>query len=1697
MIPSKIRIATLAALAFTLGVASAATTYTWTGAGDPNPDGSLNWSNPTNWGKTAATDFPGKATTDIATFPATTEATVVIDITKTIGTLNLDGTGLTLKRAAENRLTTSTLSVAASSVVTLDGAFITSSVNSAMTQGDHSVLTLKNGADLYRSNSSGAYNIYSSTATYDARLIVESGSTLRLAGSFCLNALAEVTIDDATIQAANIYLNNGGTGGGRVMFKGRHPAMRATTTAFRSEKNADRKLGTDLWFVIPEGGFDAAPLRGATGEMFLNADKSPDKAVRFHVDPTSPALTAGTATTAFLGFFPKGTLRAKGSLLADDQSVAFEWRTAANEVATTDAGAVTLWATVGEGAAAPTPQIEKSELSPAVFSSSISRKTITASVAVLGLGNVHTPKLTLLVGTENNVDALTPVETVSPTLGVNVFTWVAPNYDTKYYFAFRLEDCDGETVVSSATTAIANLTSSDATTYTWTGAGDGKSWTDPDNWDDGHGGDSLGWPQTTASTALFAEGTTASVLFDATCTFGTLNVSATKLNLTFTAGEGVAVTSSAVTAGSNAATASILSSVTFDGVSFYTSGTCSLNPGLTLRIRGGAAMSFDKLEVKSTKFVIPETVLRVEDESTLAARTSLDLNGNGCLSISDAAVTLAKLLVNSGTTTGGGFVRFEGTHPLLTVTGTAASEENASRAWGGCFDFLVPVGGFEATPFVHTGSAKLLACTKCTTRNKFRVLAESPAVRAGGAAEYTLVSTTAGVATDRISCPAPDPEKGVTALSADEKSVVYTQYDAADAFVVEGAPYAFGEGYGAQFGLAEGTVVNAPAPTSEHLTCTGYRLYDVAADGTRTEVEGSPFAGTSYAYAKGAGKRVLVWQWQRPTVYVAPEGDDGASGADWEQPLATIQAAIAKYDCSRVVVSNGTYKFCGDPITLTTDIEIAGFGASPADVTIERTNTEARIVYMTGKYAVLTNLTVSNGMRTLAGGIEMTDGLVTGCNISRVDRRNLSGDAGGFKMSGGTVRNCTITHCVAHSSGNGGSKGGGVYMTGGLVENCRIVDNNWRSEGGSGSGGYGGGVYMTGGTVRGCLIAGNQARGRGFGIYATGGTIESCTIADNDYDQTSTGTGVYLDGAGIKFRNNIVWNNTNPNGLANISFATAIACQNCNSDPVISRGSGNVSVDPVFNDDYTLNFSACVNGGLWQSWMEGAKDLAGNDRLVGTAPDIGCLERPAGTGVECSFTAETDGAKDSSVVTLAALVDGDTDGIVYTWRVWDLDTNLVYSVTGSEYAVAKPVLGANRYKVRLDVVNGKGKGNFSEIEDACTVYATKVYVNAEGTDTRPYATVGAGAHDFAKAFELLTDGGTVYVADGVYQIADRILLGNGNGTRVVSLNGPENCVIQAAKSPNFYDLAFRMFEMTAANSRLEGLTIAGGLKGRYNTGSTYNTYGNVIIKNASAMVTNCVICDASGVARGPDGAGVNISSGTIVDTTIANVEEVMSGGTAKKGVALYQTGGLADRIRIVNCRTSGTSSSEGDGGLLFVSGGTIRNSLIASCKSTQSAPVYVGADATMENCSIVANTNTQMAATRTPSTGTVANNHCGGLIAAAASTVVNTLVADNWSSFGNAESNLYCSASKEFDHCLVSDREMLPGENNLTAKPRFKNPGLGDWHLQKSSSGVNSGKTLDWMENETDIVFGERIVGSAPDIGCYETIFTGSFIFVR
>ena len=1695
----------LAAVLFALTLPlHAAVNYTWTGAAEGDGE---NWQNPTNWGKTASGDYP-KSTNYNVIFPADTDVTVALkdDITVYQITFN-SGSSLTIKAAdnatktcptlkANNNMTDSGLTA-----LVLDGAGFYRA--SGWTPATGCSFTLKNGAYLYL----GDFNM-----TRMAWISLSGRSSMSVS-QFWTNGDKTLTIDDSTFTTRwYTYIGNANPGGGRIVFKGANPVWKHTGQDIRANNNAGMTAGCDFDFEVPAGGFVEAPIQHTGGKFNNIGDNMPNGYFRFNILETSPALTAGGMTDCALMLTP-GAIRNINKLTlpsGDDISARYTDGTPEGTV-TASASAKAIWVTIGSGDKL-SPASDHGTLLGYTPTLAVARHVITETGWVSGYAAGSTSsQLELWVGEENNADTMTLASSTALTSeGVYKLSFTAPEDigEKTYYFQLRLRDTSGGSETALSKTSVLNAATKDTTVYTWKAKGDNWNgvWTDTDHWSSNYKS-AYGYPKTANATADFPAAT-AAVRFDESVTFGTFSITNKDMNLVFTAGDGVAVTCTTFYAGdATSVTKRHGSTIVFDGVELYSSDTTAdtkfrPNPGNNITLTGGSEFNVYRAMLCVNDTVgtwYSDTTLNVEDGSALTVRNLLQVGGAGTLALSNATVNAANVYVNgvykNGNGTyggGGGRIRFYGDSPRLAVTAKMLSEQ---ESYTGCFgadiEFFVPEGGYTAAPIYFTGTTKLIEWSTAKTSNsgkiRFAVHGKSPILSTTAYGSWDLISCTATtIDPTRIELTTPISTVTETmTLENGSNTLTYARYDPVSCLTITGYPREFGSGeYGARRGLADGAEIELAAPVSDNanLTCTGYKLYDISAkDGTRTLVEDKSTSGTtSFAYTHSTTRRELVWQWSRPDVYVATTGDDTAAG-DKEHPLATIQAGINKYDCSVVHVAPGRYQTT-TPTAIAAGkiVEVRGEGADPTEVILEKTANATRVLTIDENLATVTNITVTNGDRALQGGVAMSKGLITGCIVTHCSTANNTYDGAGINMTGGTVRGCVISNNLAQCSGGGGKSGGGIYMTGGLVENCRLIQNQATY----GTGGHGGGIYASAGTIRGCLIDRCSARGSGIGLYANSAVVENCTIVGN-YHDTSTSTGVAL-GKLARFRNNIVYGNSNVNGTANVSVGFVGTCEyNCTL-PAFTYGDGNFGDPPAFEDydghDYRLTFCGCVNAALIRNWMDAAFDMDGTQRVVKNVPDMGCFERPPSTDVACTFSTEVSGGPDEADISLTAIIDGDTDGIVYTWTVTRADGQ-VTTQSGGNLKKAVFHVGAGDYSVTLSVVNGAGKSSSATVENVASVKANFAYVNAAGSEMYPFQTRAGGSHDLETAFNLLASGGTLYIAPGTYVVSNRLNLVSGNGTRLIGLDSPSNTIIRA-DGPTFWSTGLEIVKMTAASSRLDGLTLVGGIPGPYYSGSYYSVRSGVIM--SAGIVTNCVLRDMYQYER-TESSALYITGGTASDLLITDCWQGMSGGSPQRFIAIRQEGGTVDRTIVSNCWTVGTGSSARDGGLVVVSGGDFRNSLITDCAASHSAPVAISGG-TMDNCTIVANKNTETKVKNDNDT----NNPSGGLIASGTAVVRNTMLSGNTSLLaGGAVTNLWCTGS-QVTYSFTDDRETFAGEGNLAGEAKFKSAADYDFHLLKSSAAMNAGVKLDWMSGAVDLDGAPRIRHGKPDIGCFERL-NGSF----
>lgn len=268
-----------------------------------------------------------------------------------------------------------------------------------------------------------------------------------------------------------------------------------------------------------------------------------------------------------------------------------------------------------------------------------------------------------------------------------------------------------------------------AATYTWTGgANDGGKWSTPANW-----GVTSGYPGTTSSDkAQIARD--AEIELDVSPTFQELSFPFTSNSVVCINGKGRTITLkngfSKVSFGSDA-----VASVVLDNLTIKKSGSTNASTvykGMSLVLQNGSKFSVSGGYLAAN----PACSLTI-DNSTMEVPYIQCLNGDNYKTVDF-------------------FIR--GTHPLLKVSsddGTGSVYTKTGKDLSFYFD--IPKGGYvnEASgsgyaPIqVDSTTKKFLAGSASGTKLNFYVAKDSEALTMPGTTTYTLVSATAGSATDK------------------------------------------------------------------------------------------------------------------------------------------------------------------------------------------------------------------------------------------------------------------------------------------------------------------------------------------------------------------------------------------------------------------------------------------------------------------------------------------------------------------------------------------------------------------------------------------------------------------------------------------------------------------------------------------------------------------------------------------------------------------------------------------------------------------------------------------------------------------------------------------------------------------------------------------------------------------------------------
>lgn len=246
------------------------------------------------------------------------------------------------------------------------------------------------------------------------------------------------------------------------------------------------------------------------------------------------------------------------------------------------------------------------------------------------------------------------------------------------------------------------------------------------------------------------------------------------------------------------------------------------------------------------------------------------------------------------------------------------------------------------------------------------------------------------------------------------------------------------------------------------------------------------------------------------------------------------------------------------------------------------------------------------------------------------------------------------------------------------------------------------------------------------------------------------------------------------------------------------------------------------------------------------------------------------------------------------------------------------------------------------------------------------------------------------------------------------------------------------------------------------------------VKMSAGLVDSCVITNCNACNGSYDrGGGVFVEGGVVTNCLISENSLWGAGGLKTYGANVQMSGGL-----VVNCViTKGGTHDRTNltGGGVNMSGGTLRGCLVAEnvASEEQGFGVYVS-KGTIENCTIAANA----APSHSSASGLYMKSDGSNPVV-----VRNTIVWGNTCAGGTM--NWERSGERGFSSEGVVTVPLLDGTGNTTADPVFADAEHGDYHATLGGA-YNAGAVLDWMSGACDLDGRARILGGAPDAGCYE-----------
>ena len=373
--------------------------------------------------------------------------------------------------------------------------------------------------------------------------------------------------------------------------------------------------------------------------------------------------------------------------------------------------------------------------------------------------------------------------------------------------------------------------------------------------------------------------------------------------------------------------------------------------------------------------------------------------------------------------------------------------------------------------------------------------------------------------------------------------------------------------------------------------------------------------------------------------------------------------------------------------------------------------------------------------------------------------------------------------------------------------------------------------------------------------------------------------------------------------------------------------------------------------------MNGATDIAGTNRIIGVAVDMGCYESvPQGirAGIHPSSTI---GLGEGSEITLSAIVTAvDTVGLTYDWTVTDKRGTTVFTASGRDCESVTHTYEIGFYSVSLTVANAAHESYTTQAEDLFAVKPETIWVNNGAMEDFPYDTRANGFTNFVDAAAFAESGMTVMVADGVYTNTAADI----NFSKAVTVVGEHG-----ADAATYFTT--KTLTLNHAAARVRGLT----LMSDYGTSSGYinltqGTLDSCVVTNynrgnatiscaVGGVITNCVVVGCRNSGRD---CFIDVDEGRMLDSKV--IRNTTTGGTYNALVRV-KSGLLRGCLISDNETNAGDVNYVSGFAVSLESGGTVESCTIANnadtCMVKNPAVGAWNNSGTIVNCVVAGNTN--------------------------------------------------------------------------------------------------------------------------------------------